>query len=553
MSLATLDKSGGIRSQQSNASDILFWLLTDHLVIFIAFWAVFSVWLGFLGIVAVVPFLAAIASTLFFFIRGKKLHEHANVVRTSSILLSCLAIFLGFFIIYLFFHGGYDLSADAAPSFAAELIHNAQRIPSTYAPHFDVPFFYHLGLVSMIGGLPLEWIPAHIWLIFFGLLSYCLIITYLTKIGHEIIKNDLAIWTIPAFLVAIRMLPTHLLTGEYPLLVSVAIGLASLTFFSRNVIIASILFAASIVLHPLGGIVTGLFWILSGYHFTIRHMIFAGIASLIAFLPVFVLQWLPYFTLPRSEFTIGRLPLFQDVLAMVQLTGWGLFVILGIGLFFYSRKQSPFSHPNVLNRLLLIILGGCMFYAIGQFFPDFVITHKSILLVGFGVVLLASHYWSAILNQKNAPYFFIFFLLGGLLFLSTSSYLKPYIQGSKAHFDEAQFATSISSIVQDKSTLFLSGGQGKMAQYAHTTPYDATSVHFVTSTLWKTLQTTGAKKMVSDSNQFRFMINTKCVTCIEELNPEFVIVNEKRFPKLSNENWTLLKEKAPFYLYQRKI
>lgn len=528
----------------------------DAGVFFLSCWIILTVWSGYLWKITPLSFLAS--GVILYFLFQKRIFlfsfrkDHSSLgendpaptwLLVGSFVLVLSGIFFGL-------QGGYDLSADAAPSFAATLIHDT--IPATYAPYFNLPFFYPPGLPAIVSQLLGVGISSYVWMWAFGVLGFVLVIYYSSKLAGAL-HIPYGKWIIPTLIIGLRFLLQSLLSGEYPVLLGYGIGLAAVWFGQKRNNVFIVGAGAATLLHPYaGGVAFILGWVVNKWNPKMAIVNVFGM-GVIAF-PMIFFEFLSFHSNTSTSFAMIPFSL-HNIESLPSLVGIvPVLLLLALSLLFLVRhgKWKDILHEDARPWLLIGIgVAGALLSAL---FPALVFGGKVILLTGLGVAwgcaLLLEKVFSFQLERGEwkaaAGLILVILLVNG-----TSGVIAHLAAGSKATLEEASFATWFSQKydVRDKNVLYLSSGQAKMAQYAQTIPFDALSAHFLTSVTYTVFSNTETMRIQTQASAFKQMMKDQCISCAASFDAEYIVVNTRQFPHLP---LVPLEEKNGFIIYSGK-
>lgn len=513
----------------------------DALVLVLISWIILSVWLGYT--IGLSPLAAAVGLAA-----GAWAIQQNGVRRSSSPFPDASLALVGLFSFVLLgilvMQGGFDRSGDTAPSFAAELIQG--KIPQTYQPFFDLPFFYPPGLPSIVSQFEWTGIPTHGWSWIFGSLGLILIVFYSSRLAR-ILEIPHGKFLIPALIIGLRFPLQSLLSGEYAVLLGFGIGLASIwlgrerkEWFAAGIV-------ASAFLHPYAAIAAFLFGLIV-LKWKGAELLAVLLAGAIGTLPMLWHQVLPVLAQSSSETVISSISLasIAATFSLIGLVPTGAAAV-GAGWILLKRPAALFSDWRPWG-LLAIGAAGVLF---SFFSPSFVFGGKIILLLGIGFVFIAAKFFPFEKNPFSEKHSSIIILLLILFINATSPTMVKLADGSKITLDEANYAVWLSDHfpVRETNVLFLSKGHGKMAQYAHTIPFDALSSHFLTSVTYTVFSNTETDRIRERARQFKEIFSQKCISCAEAVPADWIVVNTREFPRL---NLPVAAEENGFILYSKK-
>ncbi|MEK6902254.1 MAG: hypothetical protein AABX02_01540 [archaeon] len=518
--------------------------LIDSVVVILATMIIVDTWSGYAGILS--PAMTIIALVAGYFIATTMNHHHALVTETYSHFTTLVMVFVILVTgLVLFGLGqGYDLSADVAPIFTAHQITN--HIPLSYSPILDLPFFYPPGVPAVISTLDFHPIATHQWAWAAGLMGILLMITFLPRIGKTIGLSATALMMIPLLFLGARLPFLSLLTGEYPLLMSLGLGLAAWHWFATRPLLAGAVLGAATLAHPYGALSMAIGIIFT--HPAIWKHWKSLLVTLIVALPPIVFQFIPYLQLEKSpsleSFHLGV----GDLTATVMLVGLVPILVWITGTIFRLIKKEKLVQPELRYPFILLAVG-ISGYVIGLIFPSFVFGPKLLVLASLGAILGAAHEcgrWFTPTTWKIGAGLVVVLCLSVAF---TSPNLVHLAHGSKATLDEAQFANSLQGKIPfNTRVLFLSPGQGKMGEYSNTIPPDIFSTHFVNSFIWRTTNVESVISLRDRADHFWIVLKEKCVPCVGEFDEPFIVVNTRVFPALTR--YPVLYEDNGFILYE---
>lgn len=521
------------------------WKWTERLTLFLSIWIILSVWLGYLGLLSPLIGIFALPLTYIFtryFHTPSPKGEEVSFFAVSGIILA------GMGMVFFGLQGGYDLSADAAPSVATLVMTN--HIPTTYEPYFDLPFLYQVGLPSIASQFSWMGLVPGLFLWSFAIMGILLSILGLMRMG-TLIKGthpSLLFW-IPVLFLATRLPFYNILLGEYPWVLAAGLGLMSIGILHRSWFIGTLILAAAFLTHPYIGILSAVAWIILLAP-TFSSILRTATLSFVIALPILVYQVLPLIGVEREPISAGGLPSLSAILGNVMLVGLVPCLIAAGFILYKIITREKFERMDILLLMLGFgsILAGVFLNALA---PELILGTKFPALALIGIVLLGARGLSQLISR---PYHWmaaglILLVAGGVLFTSPS--IQSYANGSKSSLEEAQFAHALKEIDPDVvPVLFLSPGVGKMAHYAEKIPSDPKGAHFMLALQF--LATPYAKSLKQQSADYHELFLSQCAECVEEFiqkyPQKYIVVNTQEFPPL--EGRTILHQEGNFILYE---
>ncbi len=519
------------------------WKWIDFCTIFISVWIILSTWAGYAGILS--PVWAIVSLVIAFFINQKiKLSQHQPPVRISLCVIAVIALGMG--ILFFGVQGGYDLSADATPSVATQLI--GLHIPLTYLPYFDIPFLYQLGLPVLASQLASLGVSPHTALWFFAISGIGFFLLGLIRFGKMINPNPAFLFWIPIVFLGTRLPLHNVFLGEYPWMLSMGLGMMAVLLFERSWKLGALVLTASGIAHPYIGGLFAIIWICF-HHPPIKDLLKVGIASIALSAPIFFFQTIPFLGMPKAPFVGADLFSFESILAYMFLVGAVPCILTGAWVVHKKMTRQAFTPRELL--LLFFVVGGLILSVfLSTFFPNAILGGKLLILPLFGSVLLGAHFLSTVITSSRVPLAVGSILLISATLLVTSSSMQSYAMGSKATLEEAHFSTFLHAWDEKVvPVLFLSHGHGKMAQYSEKIPMDPQGAHFTLSL--HVLRTDEAVHLREKSAAFNAMLKAgnadHIMAFLEKYPATYVVVNTRTFPALE---LNVLAEKDGFILYQ---
>lgn len=521
------------------------WKWIERLTTFLSIWIILSVWLGYLGLLSPLLGILALALTYAFtrnapvsFSKG----EEVSFLAVSGIIL------LGMGVVFFGLQGGYDLSADAAPSVATLVM--THEIPTTYEPYFDLPFLYQVGLPSIASQFSWMGLSPGIILWSLAMIGILLSIAGLMRIGTLLKGTHTSfIFWIPILFLATRLPFYNVLLGEYPWVLAAGLGLMSIGILHRSWAIGTITLAAAFLTHPYIGILSAAAWIIllaPTFSFILR----TAVVSFVIALPILAYQVLPLVGVAREPISTGGLPSISAILGNVMLVGL-IPCLIAAGFIIYKIiTREKFERMDIILLLLGFgsILAGVFLNALA---PELILGTKFPALALVGIVLLGARGLSQMISpsKKWMTAVLILVVAGGVLFTSHS--IQSYAWGSKSSLEEAQFAHILKDIDPGVvPVLFLSPGVGKMAHYAEKIPSDPKGAHFMLALQF--LATPYAKSLKQQSANHQELFLSQCAECVEDFlekyPQKYIVVNTQEFPPL--EGRSILYQEGPFILYE---
>lgn len=521
------------------------WKWIERFTIFLSIWIILSVWMGYAGFLS--PALALLALILTYVLTRNHSTPFTQGGGTSFLVVSGI-ILLGMGAVFFGLQGGYDLSADAAPSVATLVM--GTHIPSTYAPYFELPFLYQVGLPAIASQFSWTGLSPGVALWTFAVVGIVLSIAGLVRVGSMLKGTTPSfIFWIPILFLATRLPFYNVLLGEYPWVLAAGLGLMSIGIIHRSWITGTLILAAAFLTHPYIGILSAAAWIILLAP-TLSALVRTAMVSFILALPILVHQVLPLIGVEREPISTGGMITLAGLLGNVMLVGLIPCLVAAGFILFKIITRQKFERMDII--LLLIgfgsILAGVSLNALA---PELILGTKFPALALIGIVLLGARGLSQLIPHPHqwAAAGLILVLAGGILFTSPS--IQSYAGGSKSSLEEAQFAHALKGINPDViPVLFLSPGVGKMAHYAEKIPSDPKGAHFMLALQF--LATPYAKSLKQQSVDHHELFQSQCAECVEEFlekyPQQYIVVNTQEFPPL--EGRTILHQDGHFILYE---
>jgi hypothetical protein len=520
------------------------WKCIERLTLFLSLWIILSVWIGYLGFLS--PLLGVFSLIVTYALTR---HSPTEFPKGNGFLFMAVSviILLGMGSVYLGLLGGYDLSADAAPSVATLVMGNT--IPSTYEPYFELPFLYQVGLPSIASQFHWTGLRPDVFLWIFSLIGIFLSIAGLIWVGSLLKGNDAGVvFWIPILFLASRLPFYNVLLGEYPWVLAAGLGIMSIGMMHRSWILGTIVLAAAFLTHPYIGILSALAWIL-----LLRPPVFSMIrtagGSFMIALPILMFQVLPLVGVEREPISAGGIPSLSAIIGNIMLVGL-IPILVAAGWIVYKLYM---RHSFSRTDYVLVLVGfGSLFVGVflNALAPELILGTKFPALALIGIILLGARGLSAIVpsSKKGIAAILILVLAGGVLFTSAS--MQSFATGSKSSIEEAQFARVLYQMDPEVVlVLFLSPGVGKMAHYAEKIPSDPKGAHFMLALQF--LATPYALELKKQSDAHRALFASQCAECvdgfIQKYPQKYIVVNTAYFPPL--EDKTILRQEGNFILY----
>lgn len=510
----------------------------DAVSLFLMLWIILGVWAGYsVGISLLIPAIALIVVWWVIF-QQKYLEKKISTFPDAS-LIFVGGVFAALMAI-LSYQGWFDRSADVAPSFAANLIY--EKIPSTYTPFFDLPFFYPPGLPSLVSQLSSISFSPYFWGWVLGALGLTMMVFYSSR-WAQILEIPNGRYLIPVLLVGLRFPLLSLLTGEYAVLLGYGIAMSAVWIGRERRELFVIGAIAATLLHPYAGVLA---WIsgLIMLPWKVRQVASSLALTLLGTSPIILQQLLPL--LQESRVTgLTVVPGVLNPLTLMHVLGIVpvFFGLMGILYLAFSKKFA-----SIPWQLWALIGAGLMGVFAAYVLPTTVFGGKIIFLLGIGVALFVGKSLSYIqfsISEKKESIIALVLILG-VLFLSNN--MVSLANGSKISLDESTYAIHLAENydVEGKKVLFLSRGHSKMAQYAKTIPYDALSAHFLTSVTYNVFSNSETGRIQEDARAYKELFASRCAECAEKVVADYIVVNTREFPTLS---LPVLSENNGFVLY----
>ncbi len=515
----------------------------DYCTIFLASWIVLSIWLGYAGLLSPVAGILSLGVSYLINARMPPLASHYSMRNTF---LSFGGVLLVMGIIFWGIQGGYDLSADAAPSVATAVV--TQSIPPTYTPYFDVPLFYQMGLPAVASQLVALGISPHLALWLFALVGGVgLIFIGMIRLAQKTSVNPLFLYWVPILLLGTRLPYYNLLLGEYPWLVGMGLGLMAVTLFSRSWVAGTIVLAAAGLAHPYIGLFSALVWLLVDKP-SLREMGNVSLAGALLVFPLVGGTIIPFSSLARVPTLSVDTFSAASVVANSMLVGI-IPVLLSLGL---CAKKIINRETWTRSEILFLVLGVSALVLsalVDAWAPELVMGTKLLTLSVIGMVITGAYFLSQQVKRTHYAVVTLILIALSILALFSSPSMHSYILGSKSTLDEALAADALREYDERVvPVLFLSEGIGKMAQYSQKIPLDPRGAHFMLAL--QLLDTPHARALKQQSADFRTLLESDCVPCVDEFlakyPAEYVVVNQDDFPLLSKE---IMMKNGKFIVY----
>lgn len=511
----------------------------DAGVLFLMLWIILSVWSGFtIGIIF--PLLVVLcAGGTYLIVRKGWLDTKPSSFPDASPFL-----WAGVFIVLiglLLWQGGYDRSADVAPSFAANLING--KIPLTYLPFFDLPFFYPPGLPSVVSQLSSLGLTSYVWGWILGAIGFAAMIFYSSR-WARLLGIAHGAFLVPLFFIGLRFPFVSLLTGEYAVLLGYGISMAAVWMGRERKELFVLGAVAATLLHPYAGLVA---WIggLIMLKWSLRDLAMGITVTALGVLPIISYQFLPLLNKSNNTNVFFSLDV-PNLLTIFFVAGvvTVFFGLLGMARLLFLQNENL----RALWRVWLLVGVGMVGVLLANFFPTMVFGGKIILFLGAGLALFSAHFFSRVkigFSEKKISAV-IFVAIISVLFFSNN--IADLTSGSKISLEEANYSTWLADNypVSGKKVLFLSDGHSKMAQYANTIPFDAVAAHFLTSVTYTVFSNSETMRIQNEAIAYREMFVARCAACAEQAEADFIVVNTRVFPQLS---LPVLSEHNGFILY----
>lgn len=523
------------------------WESMDFLALLLAIGVILAFWAGYAGVLSpLVGVLSLGIACLTHHRMRSKLPSPATVLPRFPFLAYALVVgVMGF----LFFgvQGGYDLSADAAPTLAAQVVGNS--IPQDYQPYYDIPFLAQVGMPALVRTVAWVGIPLHTASWGFALMGVLLFMGGMVRFFHGWGK-DVGAWTwIPLLLVGTRLPYYNLLVGEYSWLLAIGLGMTAVNGLAARSRSGILLLAATGIVHPYIGALFALFWLVV-HAPTLREMGIVATGAGVLALPYLAFQIIPFIGMPKvpasppGGMSVGLLTGHLSEIGLVP-------VLLALAWMIDAfRTRRPLSREEGV----LVLLGAGMFLLgliVEMQWHDTVLGPKILTLALIGIVGLGARFLSRHVraNRRGVATALILILAAGVMI--TSPAMQQYAIGSKATLTEARFAEAIPRMSgKPVPILFLSKGVGKMAQYSESISPDPEAAHPLLSL--QLLATPGAEALREQSMDYHILTRTKCTSCISEYLSKhparYIVVNTREYSPLFD--YPEIMRSGDFILYE---
>jgi hypothetical protein len=488
---------------------------------------VISLWSGLLWRNSVVILLFSLAVS-YFLLRKFPFEEH---VPRAVYLVSLLAFLMAVYPL-LTIHPFYDASADGAPAVATAVI--GDRIPETYAPYSNLEYRYQIGLplLARIVADFLPSVPAYliVWLLSAIFLALQPLFLYL--LAKKYFNSEKAgIWSAILFLGS-KVAFQSIYSGEYGFLSASLFFFAAATFFLHRNKLACLFIPAVFIIHP-GPALNMVFFFAAFFLFFRKELnILPAVLSPLAALPSFFISYrhMIYNTLfssigsaPSVSGMLRLLPVFPVWLGIVPFTAAAAGIITSA-----ARGLSDRKHLVLVSLLLTSLALNVTLVSAGS-----LIGAKIVGLGVFSAVLLGGSFLSGLgLSRRHFKPAAVALTALCLFFFLTSSTLTHYRSGSKITPEEASFASMFRDFDPSlKKTLFLSNGSGKMAQISGKIPFDISHSWFLPYNEVLIANDPARDLFRAKQDKRTEILETGCITCIHDLNIDYVVINRAFFAR----------------------
>ncbi|MFH1257090.1 MAG: hypothetical protein V1494_07425 [Candidatus Diapherotrites archaeon] len=537
------------------------WSLLLFFLIFAAASILLSHWIGFLWLNS--AFIAVVSLVAAFFL-AKKFPAKEKI--PLVILLLALLVFALEIYPSAILHPGYQASNDAAQTITLRVLGQGETIPETYAPYSNLKLTYQIGfhLFVKIFADFLPFVKDYLLLAFFGALFGAIQLILLYVFAKNFFKSErIGFWAAILFLGA-KIVFQNMYYGMFPWMIATAFFLAAAIMLERKSPLFFLFLPMIFLLHQGVAFYSIIFFALYAFFEKVPLKTIAlALLSLLLALPSFILSYLPIF----SNFLAGGISKatseaqgFSSVLQLPLLVGVvpSFFVLASI-IFFFSRKDR--RPEKLFFAMVLAIISSLIFLAVNSF--NVIFASKLLELTVISALLLGALGAAAIeenfLNGKPFPSkafkavaiaacLFFFFSIPQLL-VGKTGFLDYLRDGSKITADEAHVAFELESIAPELSTAaFFSDGAAKMAELSNKIPFDVKAPIYIPYTDFQAVHDSAFDEINQNHEEFRQIIDSGCVSCINALNVEFVVINTDYFNhKLDSEPLFSFKN---FFVYR---
>lgn len=511
--------------EEKAGSALFFFLVLSAVAILLSFW------LGLAWLNSIFIFVASLIAS-FFLAKKFPLKEKIPL----KILLLALLIFSMEVYPEIILHPGYQASSDPVETVMLRVLDG--KIPATYAPHSNIKFTYQFSfqlLVKIFYDLiPIAKDYTFLW--FFGALFGAIQLILIYLLAKNFFGSEPAGFFSALLFLGSKIVFQNMYYGIFPWMIATVFFLAAAVMLERKNSLFYLFLPLIFLSHPGVALYSLIFFLLFAFYEKIPlKQVLLSISALALALPALVLIYPPLVMniFSGHSFAVVALKDFlNNIISFLLFTGIMPALFLAIGLFYFSYKK---KYPKKLIFVLALLFVSIAFFVL-FFSLNSILSPKLMELVGISAILIgglgAAQLWEHYLksNPLLSKAFVVLVLAGCIFFFLSSPYLN-YLRGNtKITPDEAHVAFEIEKIEPKlERAAFFSEGAAKMAELSNKIPFDVTAGVYLAIADFQAVRDAGFEEMLEKHKRFQRIIDSNCVSCIYDLNVEFVVINREFF------------------------
>jgi len=521
-----------------------------YFFVFASVATILSQWLGLFFLNT--PLIIAL-STIFCIALVKKFPFAFELQRKTFLLMFAVAVLCAHPLLLI--HPFYPASNDAFHTIMVRLLQMNQKIPQTFEPYAGISFTYTFGFhlfAKLLCDL-LPFVPDYLvlWLLGLFFASMQPILIYL--FAKELFKSEKAAFYSAILFVGTKMIYQNMFFGMWPRLFAMDLFLLYFIFFFKNNRLCMIFLPALAIVH------SGMLF--NAVLFSIIYLLFhrenflpllkttialpLALPSLaISYAPTFLntFQWRKAEMLPIAE-------LYSQIVSVALWLGWVPLAAVVIGLLWMLCKRK-FSKQGVFPLALLSAFLLSYFLLVLIRYPS---ANVPMEFAGLAAIIFGGLFFADLRfkSKELEKYTKALLVVLCLIAFFSSGYLTKLRLGSKITPEQAKFAFEFKLYDPElKETLFLTPGASKIAEFSNKIPYDATVGFFLPFAEHIVKQDSAYHELVQRAQTQQKILESRCISCIYDLNLAYVVIDEKYFPaKLAK---TPVLEHGSIKLYKLK-
>ncbi|MBS3057608.1 MAG: hypothetical protein J4415_03175 [Candidatus Diapherotrites archaeon] len=495
--------------------------------IFISASVLISLWLGYLWRNSIFIFVvSAIASYLIY----RKFHFDLAVkprIFALSILMFALCIYSVFLITPF-----YSASIDSGQITITRLL--AEKIPLTYAPYSDVAFSYYVAYHSFVklfsDLLPI--IPDYLWYAFIGAIIAAVELLAIYLFAREFFRSEHAGEIAAILFISTRIVFQNFFWGMHPMILGMAFALLAAYMYLKRSRLAYLFFPIAIASHLASALIAVIFILalllrtgLKEAGRKLSQFVFSALPAIPSLAVPIMVYIANSLALPKAQNAIS-LQLLVEALRFVPL--WiGIIAsaafVIALVLIFTNRKKFLDANAKFLLKLFIFSIIIYSIIALGIVLKE---AHSKFISL---IVIIAVVFAAGVLAKSKIAqnrYFKIALLTICLASFFSSSLIMELQKGEeKISYSGYQFAREFYNFDPTlEKTLFLTKDSLAQAMYSNKIPFDVYA-YFPRDTFGafgetQTLQDKAWRIMMINKNKQDYIIENKCIECINDLVKE---------------------------------